>query len=217
MIGASKVVRDITERKLAETAEREADPRKDEFLALLAHELAILWRRWQWAASAAAGGQRRGDRRAGACHDGQATRAHGATDRRSADIARVGQNKMELRRTRVPLAAVIDPAVETAQPAIEAERHEFSVSLPAEPLFWTPTSPGWGKFSRTFSLNTAKYTRRGGQIWLTAERQGENAVVSVRDDGIGIPADALPRLRHVVPGGPEHRASHGGTGHRAGS
>ncbi len=110
------------------------------------------------------------------------------------DIARIGQNKIELRRARVPLASVIDSAVETARPSIEAGGHELRVSLPTEPLYLNADLTRLAQVFSNLLTNSAKYTRSGGHIWLTANRQGEDAVVTVRDDGIGIPADALPRM-----------------------
>ena len=94
----------------------------------------------------------------------------------------------------MPLAAVIDSAVETARPVIEAEGHELRVSLPAEPLYLDADFTRLAQVFSNLLTNSAKYTRSGGHIWLTANRQGANAVVAVRDDGIGIPADALPRV-----------------------
>ncbi len=87
------------------------------------------------------------------------------------DISRIGQNKIELRRARVPLAAVIDSAVETARPAIEAEGHELTVSLPAEPLFLDADLTRLAQVFSNLLTNSAKYTPPGGHIWLTADRQ----------------------------------------------
>ena len=195
VIGASKIARDITERKQVEAALREADRRKDEFLALLRTSCATLWRRCAM-----------GSRCCGwpATTPKPSPRSRAMMDRQLGhmvrliddllDIARIGQNKIELRRARVPLASVIDSAVETARPSIEAEGHELSVSLPTEPLFLDADLTRLAQVFSNLLTNSAKYTRSGGHIWLTANRQGEDAVVAVRDDGIGIPADALPRV-----------------------
>ena len=195
VIGASKVARDITERKLADSVQREADRRKDEFLALLAHELRnpLAPLRNGLQVLRLAGNDAETVAQVRAMMDRQLGHMVRLIDD-LLDIARVGQNKMELRRARVPLAAVIDAAVETARPAIEAERHEFRVSLPAEPVFLDADLTRLAQVFSNLLTNSAKYTRPGGHIWLTAERQDANAIVSVRDDGIGIPADALPRV-----------------------
>src|SRR5439155_24458352 len=104
------------------------------------------------------------------------------------------QNKLELRRSRVLLADIVSSAVETARPAIEAAGHELIISLPPEPV---PLDADLTRLAQVFSnllTNSAKYTQRGGRIWLDAERRGGEVIVSVRDTGIGIPAEALPRI-----------------------
>jgi PAS domain S-box-containing protein len=195
VVGASKVARDITEKKRAEAALREADRRKDEFLALLAHELrnplAPLRNGLQVL------------RLAGRDADTVA-QVREMMDRQLEhmvrliddllDIARISQNKIELRRTHVPIAAVIDSAVETARPSIEAEGHELSISLPDEPLFVDADLTRLGQVFSNLLTNSAKYTPPRGRIWVTAERAGKDLVVTVRDTGIGIPAHALPRI-----------------------
>jgi PAS domain S-box-containing protein len=195
VIGASKVARDITERKQLDAALREADRRKDEFLALLAHEL-----------RAPLAPLRNGLQvlRLAGSEPATVSQVRAMMDRQLGnmvrliddllDVSRISQNKIELRRARVPLASVIDSAVETARPFIEKERHELSVSLPTEPLFVDADLTRLAQVFANLLTNSAKYTRPGGHIWLTAERQGQSAVVTVRDDGIGIPPDALPRL-----------------------
>jgi PAS domain S-box-containing protein len=195
VIGASKIARDITQRKQVEAALRAADRRKDEFLALLAHELrnplGPLGNGVQLLRLA--GNDADTVARVGAMLDRQLGHMVRLIDD-LLDIARIGQNKIELRRARVPLASVIDSAVETARPSIEAGGHELSVSLPTEPLYLHADLTRLAQVFSNLLTNSAKYTRSSGHIWLTANRQGEDAVVSVRDDGIGIPADALPRV-----------------------
>src|SRR5439155_25072926 len=135
IVGASKIARDITDRKRAEEALRQADRRKDEFIALLAHELrnplAPLRNGLQVLQVAA------GDPNAVA-------QAHGMMERQLGhmvrliddllDISRISQNKMELRRSRVLLTNIVNSAVETARPAIEAAGHELTIALPPEPV-----------------------------------------------------------------------------------
>ena len=134
------------------------------------------------------------------------------------DVSRISRNKMELRRSRVLLADVVSSAVETARPAIEAAGHELTVSLPPEPVHLDADLTRLAQVFGNLLTNSAKYTQRGGHIWLTAERRGEEVVVSVRDNGIGIPAESLAQhLRHVLPGGPQHRALHRRARHRAGA
>jgi CheY-like chemotaxis protein/two-component sensor histidine kinase len=107
------------------------------------------------------------------------------------DVSRISRNKMELRRSRVPLADVVRSAVETARPAIEAARHELTVSLPPEPVHLDADLTRLAQVFGNLLSNSAKYTPPGGRIWLTATRDGASVTVKVRDTGIGIPADAL--------------------------
>ncbi len=190
--GASKVARDITQRKRVEEERREADRRKDEFLAMLAHELrnplAPLRNGIQVMRLAA------GNPSAVAQARGMMERQLGHMVRLIddlLDISRINRNKMELRRARVLLADVISSAVETARPLIDANGHTLAVSLPPEPIFLDADLTRLSQVFGNLLTNSAKYTERGGRIWLTAERRGENVFVSVRDNGIGIPAESL--------------------------
>ena len=110
------------------------------------------------------------------------------------DVSRIGRNKMELRRARVSLADVVENAVETARPFIEAAGHELIVSLPPEPVYVDADLTRLAQVLSNLLTNSAKYTKWGGHIWLTVERSGDEVVMSVRDDGIGIPADSLPNI-----------------------
>ncbi len=101
---------------------------------------------------------------------------------------------MELRRARVLLADVVNSAVETARPLIDAAGHELCVSLPREPVLLEVDLTRLAQVFSNLLSNSAKYTERGGRIWLTAEQRGGEVIVSVRDTGIGIPADSLPRI-----------------------
>jgi PAS domain S-box-containing protein len=193
--GASKVARDITDRKHAEEALREADRRKDQFIALLAHELrnplAPLRNGLQVLRQAGS------DANAVAQARSMMERQLGHMVRLIddlLDISRIGQNKMELRRSRVLLADVVSSAVETARPAIEEAGHELTLALPAEPVHLDADLTRLAQVFSNLLTNSAKYTERGGRIWLAAERRGGDVVVLVRDTGIGIPADALPRI-----------------------
>lgn len=186
---------DITDRRRAEEALHDADRKKDEFLALLAHELrnplAPLRNGLQVIKFAAANAE-------------AVTQARTMMDRQLShmvrliddllDVSRLSQKKLHLQRTVVVLAEVVANAVETARPAIEAAGHELTVSLPAEPLYLDADLTRLAQVFNNLLNNSTKYTPRGGHIWLTATRR-ENAVsVAVRDTGIGIPAEALPHV-----------------------
>ncbi len=187
--------RDITERHRAEAERRELDRQKDDFLALLAHELrnplAPLRNGLQVMRLAS------GDPDAVACARDMMERQLGHMVRLIDDLldaSRIGRNKMELRRACVLLSEVVDNAVETARPAIESAGHNLAVSLPNEPVFLNADLTRLAQVLSNLLTNSAKYTGRGGQVWLTAERSGDQATIAVRDTGIGIPADALPRV-----------------------
>jgi CheY-like chemotaxis protein len=110
------------------------------------------------------------------------------------DVSRVNRQKLELRRSRVLLADVLSSAVETVRPAIEQAGHELTVSLPPEPVHLDADLTRLAQVFANLLHNSAKYTDRGGRIWLTAAREGGGVSVTVRDTGIGIPAHALPTL-----------------------
>jgi PAS domain S-box-containing protein len=205
IIGASKIARDVTERKqveaaLQEAAEalKEADRRKDEFLAVLSHELrnplAPLRNGLQVM-------------RLGADDPDLIGRTRDMMDRQLShmvrliddllDVSRISRNKMELRLSRVLLADVVSSAVEIARPALEAAGQELTVVLPPEPVSLDADLTRLAQVFGNLLHNSAKYTDRGGHIELTATREGDQVRVSVRDDGIGIPATALPSLFEI--------------------
>jgi signal transduction histidine kinase/CheY-like chemotaxis protein len=110
------------------------------------------------------------------------------------DVARISRGKIELRKEPVDLARLVRATVEAIRPQIEARKHELSVSLAAEPL-WVAADPTRLEQVLTNLLNNAcKYTDPGGKIWVSTERQGAEAILRVRDNGIGIPADKLPTI-----------------------
>jgi CheY-like chemotaxis protein len=110
------------------------------------------------------------------------------------DVSRISQNKIELRRSRVQLADVISSAVETVRPFIDAAGHTLSISLPPSPVFLDADLTRLAQVFGNLLGNSAKYTDRGGRIWLGAQREGAEVAVSIRDTGRGIPREALPRI-----------------------
>jgi PAS domain S-box-containing protein len=186
---------DITERREAVEALKGADRRKDEFLALLAHELrnplAPLRNGLQVM-------------RLAADNANLVAKTRDMMDRQLShmvrliddllDISRISRNKMELRLSRVLLADVVSSAVETARPALEAAGQELTVALPPEPVHLDADLTRLAQVFGNLLNNSAKYTERGGHIELTAARDGDQVAVAVRDDGIGIPAAALPNI-----------------------
>jgi PAS domain S-box-containing protein len=186
---------DITDRKRAEDSLKEADRRKDDFIALLAHELrnplAPLRNGLQVMRLAS------GDGSAVAQARTMMERQLGHMVRLIddlLDVSRISRNKMELRKARVLLTDIVSNAVETARPAIEAAGHELTVSLPPQPIFLNADLTRLAQVFSNLLSNSAKYTERGGSIWLSAEIVNRSVAMCVRDTGIGIPADALPYI-----------------------
>jgi PAS domain S-box-containing protein len=110
------------------------------------------------------------------------------------EVSRIGQGKLELRKELVELSAVIGSAIETSRPLIEAANHQLAVTLPAEALLVHADPMRLAQVIANLLNNATKYTPQGGQIWLSARRESGRAVVSVRDNGQGIPSEALPRV-----------------------
>jgi CheY-like chemotaxis protein/two-component sensor histidine kinase len=110
------------------------------------------------------------------------------------DASRILQDKIELRREKVDLAALIGRAIETAQPAIDAQRHELHVSLPRWPIVVHGDLIRLAQVISNLLVNAAKYTPKAGRIWLSAEREGEEAVIRVKDTGVGMASDLIPRV-----------------------
>ena len=195
IIGASKIARDNRERKRVEETLRQADRQKDAFIALLAHELRnpLAPIRTAFHVMQLAEGNPRAVANARAVMDRQLGHMVRLIDD-LLDISRIGQQKLELRRSRVLLSDVVGSAVETARPFIDAAGHELSVMLPATPLYLHADLTRLSQVLSNLLCNSAKFTDRGGRIVLAAQRQDETICLSVRDTGIGIEAGALHQI-----------------------
>jgi PAS domain S-box-containing protein len=189
------VVTDIDQRKRIEEALKEADRRKDEFLATLAHELrnplapirnavAILKAKnpidpeLNWSRDVI---ERQVQQMARLLDD-------------LLDVSRITRNKLQLRRQHIELSAAIQSAVETSRPLIDAGSHRLSIVLPAEPIHLHADLIRLAQVFSNLLNNAAKYTDRGGEIALAVERRAGEVQVSVRDSGMGVAADMLPRI-----------------------
>jgi PAS domain S-box-containing protein len=189
------VITDITAHRELEEALREADRRKDEFLAILAHELR----------NPLAPIRNSLHVLCLAIRDDPATRGVGEIIERQVnhmvrlvddllEVSRITRGKIELRKERVEVADVVRNAVETSRPLIEEARHELTVTVPPGPL---PLEGDPVRLAQVFANllnNAAKYTEEGGRIWLTVRREGGEVVILVRDNGTGMPAEMLPRI-----------------------
>jgi signal transduction histidine kinase len=129
------------------------------------------------------------------------------------DLSRITRNTLELRPERLDLAEALAMAVETSRPLMEANGLDFVVTLPPEPITLDADPVRLAQVIANLLNNAAKYTPRGGRIWLTTERQGPEAVVTVRDTGIGVPAETLPRIFEMfTQGEPSPDRAPGGLG-----
>jgi PAS domain S-box-containing protein len=186
---------DVTERLMQAEALREADRLKDEFLATLAHELrnplAPLRNGLEIMKLAA--------------HDAASVeRARAMMERQLGqmvrlvddllDVSRISKGKLTLRRERVALATVLHSAVETSRPLFDASRHELSLSLPDTPVYVDADVTRLSQVFANLLNNAAKYTPPGGRIEIRVTVAGEQVVVAIRDDGIGISREMLPRI-----------------------
>ena len=202
VIGASKIARDVTHQKRLEDDLRrlaadlsENDRRKNEFLATLAHEL----RNPLAPMSNMLEVVKRAD------GDGETLkRAHDTIERQLAqmvrlvddllDLNRITHDRLELRRSDVELSSVIQQAVEVARPLIDAAGHNLIIELSAEPIYLHADRARLAQVFGNLLNNSCKYTRPNGEITLTAKRSDDEVVVSVKDDGAGIPPDKLESI-----------------------
>jgi PAS domain S-box-containing protein len=174
---------------------READRRKDEFLATLAHELrnplapignALHILRLSGELTPAG-------ERVREIMERQLNQMVRLVDD-LLEVSRITRGKIELRRESVDLAAVVRTAIETCQPQLEAAGHRLAVDLPSEPLLLPADPLRLSQVVGNLLSNAAKYTEAGGRIDVSVRRDGNRAVLVVRDSGIGIPREMLRRV-----------------------
>ncbi len=185
----------ITERRQAQEALRQADRLKDEFLAMLAHEL----RNPLAPISNALHIMRQP--RAGAAILAQVRDMAERQVQHMArllddllDVSRISRGKIILRREIVDVAAAVHRTVEALRPLAEERRHELTVCLPPEPVWVFADPTRLEQVLSNLLHNSVKYTDPGGHIRLTVQREAGEVVIRVLDDGIGIAADLLPRV-----------------------
>jgi signal transduction histidine kinase len=203
---ADELARTVAERLRAEEALREANRHKDEFLAMLAHELrnplapirnalAIL--------------------RLGRAATPKTEPAFEILERQVRhmtrliddllDVSRITRGKIELRKEPLELGGVVAQAVESTRPLFAAQGHQLTVSMPQEPVWVLADPTRLEQVLANLLHNAAKYTDPGGRVWLTVERPplppghrpggaGEEVVLCVRDSGIGMARELVPRV-----------------------
>jgi signal transduction histidine kinase/ActR/RegA family two-component response regulator len=110
------------------------------------------------------------------------------------EVSRLTRGKITLRRNVVDLASVIEASVEMSRPVIESARHELAVDLPPDPVSVDADATRLTQVFANLLNNAAHYTEPGGKIAIAARRDGDEIVVTVTDTGVGIPAEALPKV-----------------------
>jgi signal transduction histidine kinase/CheY-like chemotaxis protein len=187
---------DDLQRRVHELQQAElADRHKNEFLAMLAHELRTPLAPILSAVQIL--GRQAGD-------NAMVQRAREVVERQALhqarllddllDISRITRGKIELRRRKVDLGVAVGEVVEAMRPLINAKAQSVSLTLPEEPLFVDTDPTRLNQVLTNLLNNAAKYTHAGGRIAVTCRRDGEQAVVVVRDNGVGIPREMLTRI-----------------------
>jgi PAS domain S-box-containing protein len=178
-----------------EAALQEANRRKDEFLALLAHELRNPLAPIRYALAVA---------RNPATTAEQTARSYDIVERQVVhmarllddllDISRITLGTVALKKEPTTLSTVVEAAVETAQPFIDAKRHELTIDLPGHAVMLDADPMRLAQNFSNLLINAAKYTTRGGHIQVSATNGDGEVLVKVRDNGVGISAEMMPRL-----------------------
>jgi two-component system CheB/CheR fusion protein len=206
--------KDVEDRRRAEEILRDADRRKDEFIAVLAHELRNPLAPIRNAIHVL---KMRGN------DDMQLTWLRSIIERQVGhmahlledllDISRIRQNKIELRKSRVTLDSILGAAMELSRPFWEQNGQRFELNVLAGPIYVEADPPRLIQVVSNLLNNAAKYTDRGGRIALTVSVQDNQAVISVRDDGIGISPELMPKLFQIfTQDRPSLERSQGGLG-----
>jgi PAS domain S-box-containing protein len=200
--GFVKIMRDRTERKRLEEELRQqtaalvrADQEKDEFLAVLAHELRNPLAPIAYALSlldekSLSESARQHTRR---IVERQVRRLSRLIDD-LLDVSRIRTGKVELRRVQVLLSDVVGHTVDVIRPIFEERGHTLAVSLPEEPVWLEVDVARLEQVLTNLLNNAAKFTEDGGSIALSAERRPHEVVLRVSDTGVGIPPELLPRI-----------------------
>ena len=195
IIGASKVARDITQRKRAERELQEADRRKSEFLAMLSHELRnplapmrnaveilrqldVKEPQMKWVTEL--------------MHRQLGHMSRLIDD--LLDVSRISRGKLELHREIVDVAAAVSQSVEAVRPMFECMEHQLTMTQQPQPIYLNADPIRLAQVVGNLLNNACKFTDRGGHIRLSIQTEDGQAVIRVQDTGIGIAAEQLPRI-----------------------
>ena len=211
-IGRQVRARQVAEEQLVESL-RDTDRRKNKFLAMLAHEL-----RNPLAPVRNAVALMKSRSHA----DPVVEQASDVIDRQVGlmarlmddllDIGRITNDRMELRKGRVDLVRIVRDAIEISQPLIQSSGHEVNVVAPQASIGIEADPARLGQVFSNLVNNACRYTADNGQIWITVERAGTDAVVTVTDTGIGIPSEDLSRIFEMFSQVDRTNRPHGGLG-----
>jgi PAS domain S-box-containing protein len=218
LVGFSKVTRDLTDRvrneqeRAARLAAEQANRAKDEFLAMLGHELRNPLAPIVTALQLI---RLRGDT--------TFAREHAVIERQVdhmmhlvddlLDVSRVARGKIELKAQQIDLRDPIAKAVEIATPMVDRFQHQLHLDVPARPLYVEGEEQRLVQIFSNLLTNAAKYTPPGGEVWFTVRHTGKEIVIEVRDTGVGISAELLPRVFELfVQGRQDADRSTGGLG-----
>jgi PAS domain S-box-containing protein len=200
--------------RLREESLRDGDRRKDEFLALLAHELRNPLAPVRYALATI--------RKPGLTLE-QHTRANEIIERQIVhmshllddllDVSRITRGAIVLKKARTELAPVIEAAVDAARPVIDARQHSLALDLPEERIYLDADPVRLTQVFSNLLINAAKYTNSKGQIHVGVVKEGGDVAVSIRDNGIGISTELMPRLFTLfTQARPAQERSEGGLG-----
>ena len=214
LLGGFGTTQEITELKMAEEALREADRRKDEFLAILAHELRNPLAPIRNAVEIL---------KLTGIADPIARAARDMIERQLGhmvrlvddlmDVSRITRGRLALRRERIELAVVLEQAIEASRHHVQCAGHELSWGPLPEPIYLDADPVRLEQVFLNLLTNACKYTKKGGRILLTTERDGMDVVVKVADTGIGISPEHLPHVFDLfAQGGTGAEQTQGGLG-----
>ncbi|HTE43390.1 MAG TPA: ATP-binding protein [Steroidobacteraceae bacterium] len=186
---------DVTPRVRDQEALRDADRRKDEFLATLAHELRnplAPVRNWLEIMKRSPDNPALLER-ARTTIDRQMLQMERLVDD-LLDISRIHKDKLELRRARIDLTSILHQAVETCRHLAERANHTLTLTLPPAPIYVDGDGVRLAQLVCNLLNNACKYTEQGGHIGLSLHQEGDDAIICVKDSGVGIPSEMLGRI-----------------------